>query len=175
MRWLLGALPNHVVYVPVDFDRAKLGDMLFKDGYSRDLRTLFIWEGVTVYLTNQGIDETLSFISNNSGDGSSVIFDYAYQTAFDGTLYPEEARKWRASFEQRGESPKFGVDEKDVGDFLVKRGFSDVHSVSMESLGNAYFGSKGINRKVTRLGGIVHANVASKCGTVRETEPEPSN
>lgn len=175
VRRLLGSLPDHVVYVPVDLNSAKLGDVLFENGYSRHLRTLFIWEGVTVYLTDQGIDETLSFVSNNSGEGSSIIFDYAYQSALNGTLHSEEASKWRAAFERRGEAPKFGLDERDVGDFLAKRGFSDVHTVSMESLGDAYFGSKGINRKVTRFGGIVHANVASKCSTVRETEPAFSN
>lgn len=161
VKKLFGTLPSHVVYVPVDFNSKKLGDGLFESGYNKNMKTLFIWEGVTVYLTNQGVDETLSFVLRNSGEGSSIIFDYAYQAAFDGTLYTEEARKWRAAFERRKEPPKFALDERNVENFLIARGFAEVKSVSMESLGNAYFGSKGINRKVTHLGGIVHAKVGS--------------
>jgi len=123
--------------------------------------TLFIREGVTVYLTNSGVDETLSFVSYNSGDGSSIIFDYAYRSSLDGTLYPEDARKWRAAFEQRSEAPRFGLEENEIEGYLVARGFSHVKSVSMESLENVYFRSKGIARKVTRLGAIVHADVVS--------------
>jgi len=160
VKKVFGALPDHVVYVSIDFNSEKLGERLFESGYNKNMRTLFIWEGVTVYLTNSGVDETLSFVSNNSGDGSSIIFDYAYRSSLDGTLYPEDARKWRAAFEQRAEAPRFGLEEKEIENYLVARGFSHVKSVSMESLENVYFRSKGIGRKVTRLGGIVHADVA---------------
>ena len=159
VKKVFGALPDHVVYVPIDFNSEKLSEGLFESGYNKNMRTLFIWEGVTVYLTNSGVDETLSFVSNNSGDGSSIIFDYAYRSSLDGTLYPEEARKWRAAFEQRSEAPRFGLEENEIENYLVARGFSHVKSVSMESLENVYFRSKGIGRKVTRLGGIVHADV----------------
>ena len=155
VKKLFGALPDYVTYVPIDFN----SERLFESGYNKNMRTLFIWEGVTVYLTNSGVDETLSFVSNNSGDGSSIIFDYAYRSSLDGTLYPEDARKWRAAFEQRAEAPRFGLEEKEIESYLVARGFSHVKSVSMESLENVYFRSKGIGRKVTRLGGIVPADV----------------
>jgi methyltransferase (TIGR00027 family) len=159
VKRIFGSLPSHVTYVGLDLDEKKLGEGLLKASYRKDKKTLFIWEGVTVYLTPEAVDETLAFVAENSGKGSSIIFDYAFQFALDATSDSEEAKKWRKAYERRGEPPKFALKEDEVEEFLSKRGFYQVKSVSMESLENVYFRSKGISRKVTRLGAIVHADV----------------
>ena len=159
VKRIFGSLPSHVVYVGLDLDEKKLGEGLLEAGYRKDKKTLFIWEGVTVYLTPEAVDETLAFVAENSGKGSSIIFDYAFQFALDATSDSEEAKKWRKAYERRGEPPKFALKEDEVEEFLSKRGFYQVKIVSMESLENVYFRSKGISRKVTRLGAIVHADV----------------
>ena len=159
VKRIFGSLPSHVTYVGLNLDEKKLGEGLLKAGYRKDKKTLFIWEGVTVYLTPEAVDETLAFVAENSGKGSSIIFDYAFQFALDATSDSEEAKKWRKAYERRGEPPKFALKEDEVEEFLSKRGFYQVKSVSMESLENVYFRSKGISRKVTRLGAIVHADV----------------
>ena len=159
VKRIFGSLPSHVVYVGLDLDEKKLREGLLEAGYRKDKKTLFIWEGVTVYLTPEAVDETLAFVAENSGKGSSIIFDYAFQFALDATSDSEEAKKWRKAYERRGEPPKFALKEDEVEEFLSKRGFYQVKSVSMESLENVYFRSKGISRKVTRLGAIVHADV----------------
>jgi len=159
VKKIFGSLPDDVVYVPIDLDKRRLNEGLFKSGYDKDLKTLFIWEGTTQYLTVEAVDETLAFVSNDSGEDSSIIFDYAFQSALDGTSRHDEAKKWRATFEQRGEPPTFGIEETSVEEFLLKRGFCRVKNVSMESLGSVYFKGASQGRKVTRLGGIVHATV----------------
>ena len=131
----------------------------FESGYDRNLKTLFIWEGTTQYLKAEAVDETLAFISNNSGEGSSIIFDYAFQSALNGTLHREEAKKWRTAFERRGEPPTFGIEEEDIEEFLSSRGFYQVKNVTTESLEGSYFSGANQGRRVTRLGGIVHATV----------------
>lgn len=162
VKRIFGSLPSHVTYVGLDLDEKKLGEGLLEAGYRKDKKTLFIWEGVTVYLTPEAVDETLAFVAGNSGKGSSIIFDYAFQFALDATSDSEEAKKWRKAYERRGEPPKFALKEDEVEEFLSKRGFYQVKGVSMESLENVYFRSKGITRKVTRLGGMVHADVVSR-------------
>jgi len=159
VKRIFGSLPSHVVYVGLDLDEKKLREGLLEAGYRKDKKTLFIWEGVTVYLTPEAVDETLAFVAGNSGKGSSIIFDYAFQFALDAASVDEDAKKWRKAYERRGEPPKFALKEDEVEEFLSKRGFYQVKSVSMESLENVYFRSKGISRKVTRLGAIVHADV----------------
>lgn len=46
VKWLLGTLPEHVAYVPLDFNRETL-DQLLLAGFDSPLKTLFSWEGVT--------------------------------------------------------------------------------------------------------------------------------
>ena len=159
VKKIFGALPGHVTYVGLDLDEKKLGEGLLESGYSKDKKTLFIWEGVTVYLTPEAVDETLAFVAENSGKGSSIIFDYAFQAALDAASEDGDAKKWREAYERRGEPPKFALKEDAVEEFLSKRGFHQVKSVSMGSLKKAYF--KGVNetRNVTNLGGIVQATI----------------
>jgi len=159
VKKIFGSLPDGVVYVPIDLDKSKLSEGLFKSGYDEDLKTLFIWEGTTPYLSAGAVDETLAFVSKNSGEGSSIIFDYAFRSALDGTLCHEEAKRWRKTFERKGEPPTFGIEETMVETFLLERGFYQVKNISMESLGSAYFKGPNLGRRVTSLGGIVHATV----------------
>ena len=42
----------------------------------------------------EAVDETLSFISQNTGKGSSVIFDYTYQDVVLGSHERHEAKEW---------------------------------------------------------------------------------
>ena len=75
IKEIFGSIPEHVVYVPVDFESQILGKELFNNGYNRSLRTLFIMEGLIMYITPKSVAETLTFIVENSGKGSAIIFD----------------------------------------------------------------------------------------------------
>ena len=154
---LFGTLPDHVVYIPINFDEEKLARKLLEGGYDRHLKTLFIWEGVTMYLTAEAVDETLAAIVDNSGEDSSVIFDYIYEGAVDGTLKGSE--KWRKVAERLGEPPSFGIEDGTVGQFLKKRGFDRVNDMSVESLTNHYREESGRNLRVFPFSSIVHATV----------------
>ncbi len=68
-------VPSTVTFVPVDFEHESLADCLRNAGFSREIRTYFMWLGVVPYLTQQSIKTTLSFIAGHPG-GSEVIFDY---------------------------------------------------------------------------------------------------
>lgn len=69
---VLGAVPGNVTLVGMDFDRQNLDDILGSAGFQRGRRTVFIWEGVTQYITAEAVDETLEFVSSVSGVGSAV-------------------------------------------------------------------------------------------------------
>lgn len=60
----------------VNFQQDRLVDVLNNAGFDPTAPTLFIWEGVTYYLTEEAVTTTLSFIKNNSPIGSSLCFDY---------------------------------------------------------------------------------------------------
>ena len=163
VKRILGSLPEHVVYVPIDFDKEKLDEKLFESGYNNTLKTLFIWEGVTLYITAEAVDETVAFVVNNSGKGSSIIFDYALQSAMDGRM--EGTEKWRRYAERRGETYIFGIEEGTIEQFLSQRGFCQVESATGESLKDVYFKGKNRDRKVLPFLSIVHATVKRREGS----------
>jgi methyltransferase (TIGR00027 family) len=69
-------LPEHVVYVPVDFLSEDIESNLFQNGYNKSHKTLFVMERRVMYLPPMAVDDILSFVSKNSGKGSSILFDY---------------------------------------------------------------------------------------------------
>ena len=131
---------------------------LYACGYNRNLKTLFIWEGVTIYITAAAVDETLAFVTNNSGGGSSIIFDYIYESVIDGQT--KDAERMRRQAARAGESFKFGIKEGTAEEFLVNRGFGRVKDMNAKSLEDRYF--KGTNRKSCPFYGIVNATVNSR-------------
>ena len=73
---VIGAPLDHVVYVPVRFNSEDMNEKLTAAGYCRDSKTVFIWEGVTYYISPRAADKTLQFVAKQSGAGSTIVFDY---------------------------------------------------------------------------------------------------
>lgn len=154
-----GSLPDNVVYVAIDFDKEKLNERMFQSGYDHKLKTLFIWEGVTMFITAEAVDETLAFMARRSGKDSSVIFDYILKSVVDGTCRFEEAEKWRRTVERMGEPYAFGIEEGTIGEFLSQRGFHLVKDVDTDFLKSTYIEAIDPNRRVPRHYRVVHATV----------------
>lgn len=152
-------LPGHVTYVPVDFRREDFQTSLFANGYDRQLKTLFIWEGVSMYVDADTVEQTLAFIANNVGTGSSLIFDYTYPEVLAGTFERKEAKEWLRITQRSDEPLLFGISQDNIEKFLKDRGFSNVVSVSSEYFHTAYF--KGVNqdRESTPVLSIAHAQI----------------
>ncbi len=67
---------DQVRYVSVNFKTDDLVERLKSEGFNQNVATLFIWEGVTYYLTQIAVDRTLKLLRGLSGAGSSIVFDY---------------------------------------------------------------------------------------------------
>jgi methyltransferase (TIGR00027 family) len=152
-------LPGYVVYVPIDFEKDGLEEKLSQCGYDKNLKTLFIWEGVTMYLTAQAVDATLGFVAANSPRGSSIVFDYYFRSAIDGTSCDQVAMTLRRTVEQLGEPFSFGIEEGTVDEFLDKRGFCQVRNVTTQDLKNTYFVGRNQKRGVAPFHAVAIAEV----------------
>jgi methyltransferase (TIGR00027 family) len=157
---IFGRAPEYVTYVPIDFNTQTLADRLAQAGYDETCRTLFIWQGVTQYLTPEAVDSTLAFIAHHSGPGSSVIFDYMYPTLLDGTVKRGEVSKMRRDRWMTGESLVFGIPAGTVTAFLEQRGFTQVFDANAKYLHAAYF--TGVNQKRTVADGYAIASAVVK-------------
>lgn len=159
VKKIFGHLPEHVVYVPVDFESEAVGQKLLENGYNRSQKTLFVMEGLVMYIPPRAVDETLSFIVRNSGKGSMVIFDYYPQSLVDGTSELEAAKNIRNFVAQQGEPLQFGIEEGTVEAFLAERGFSQIQNVTSEDYKKAYFHGVNEGRAVSNLLFFAHAMV----------------
>lgn len=155
VQQVFGKIPEHVTYVPVDFDTQTLSERLNASGYDPALVSLFIWQGVTMYLTPAGVDATLDFIANNTAPGSAVVFDYLYQAVLEGIQKHIEVSNMRRYRFLTGEGLTFGIPADAVDAFLHNRGFRQVKDVSADDLKAAYFTGKNASRNVVGGYGIV--------------------
>lgn len=158
VKHILGGLPEYVTYVPLDFDQETL-QKLFEFGYQQQLKTLFIWEGVTQYLTPEAVDSTLAFVAHHSCPGSSIIFDYVYSAALTATHKRGEVSRMQRSSRFTGEGLVFGIEEGAIEEFLSRRGFTDVQNATSGDLQRTYFTGANLARPLAPIYGIVHATV----------------
>jgi methyltransferase (TIGR00027 family) len=60
----------------MDFTKDNLLGQLRNAGYSEQQNTFFLWEGVTYYLPESAVKDTLHFVRDHSASGSRIAFDY---------------------------------------------------------------------------------------------------
>jgi len=136
---IFGAPPAHVTYVAIDFNQQTLAGRLFASGYDERLKTLFIWQGVTQYLTPAAVDDTLAFVAGHSGSGSSIIFDYMDPTLLRGAPRHGEVRSMHRYRGLTGEGLGFGIPIATIESYLEERGFTRVKNADHAALEKAYY------------------------------------
>ena len=154
VRRIIGKPPSALKYVSLDFDHESL-DKLFSFGFNKSSKTLFIWEGVTCYLSSDAVDSTLSWIRTHSAKGSAVIFDYLYTSS----LTSKDFKGMQHYHRRINEGLVFGIERGTIETFLSQRGFSNVVNVDAKKLEEMYCIGKNQGRKVADIYSIVHADV----------------
>jgi len=79
---------SNVHFVDVDFTSENWYDKLGKAGYDERKVTTFLWEGVTLYLSEQDVRNTLREIKEHSISGSVIVADFYAKQFVTGELYP---------------------------------------------------------------------------------------
>jgi len=77
-------IPENLHFVPIDFQRDSLESRLTESGYDPSAPTLFIMEGLTMYLSPSTVTSTFQFIRERSAPGSEVIFDVMHRDVTEG-------------------------------------------------------------------------------------------
>ena len=159
---IFGARPAHVTYVAIDFDRESLADRLCASGYDEQCKTLFIWQGVTQYLTAAAVDDTLAFVAGHAGPGSSIIFDYMDATLLTGAPRHGEVSNMRRYRRLSGEGLVFGIPIDSIQPFMEERGFIQVNNADHAALEETYFCAGSRPRRVADGYAIVSAVVQAR-------------
>jgi len=138
-RARIGPPPSTLVYVPLDFNTQSLGQALGRAGYDPRARTVFIWEGVTYYLSAEAVDATLRFIAEHSAPGSAVVFDYLDEDLEKaGGERSPEVEKVRKRLADQNEPLAFGLPQKRAASFVARRGLRVEPDLGPEELTRRY-------------------------------------
>jgi len=141
-RWKLARIGGvlgelDVRFVGVNFETDNVAECLARAGFEPGKRALFLWEGVSMYLTEEAIAQTLAFMSQ-AAPGSSVLFDYIYGDILQGRGEYYGARESLRSARRLGEPYIFGLDPKSAGEFLSAKGYELVSDVDVGELAGRY-------------------------------------
>lgn len=161
LKSFLTDLPGHVTYVSMDIEKENLKDKLLAAGYNADKKTLFIMEGLVMYLTKAVFGDLLTFIASCSGKRSSVVFDYLPESMVDGTIRYREGRSMYRHVVKKGEPFRFGMAAVQMDQLLSEKGFIHITNRPAADYKDTYF--KGINRhrKISKVFSLVYASLAN--------------
>lgn len=132
-------IPENLVFVPIDFNKESLGEKTTCAGFVAGKKSLFLLEGMTMYLSQDAVESTFRFISDISGTGSLIVFDYIYAGVIrkENKYYGE--RDIYKTVAAAGEEWMFCLDENEVERFLNKYGFQQKDHSSKQELEIRYF------------------------------------
>jgi methyltransferase (TIGR00027 family) len=142
-------------YVPCDFERDSLPEQLVAHGFDPDSRSLFVWYGVSFFLSPDAVAQTLRDVATLAAPGSGFVWDYLDPAVVDGTSDYKGAMKARAAVARRGEPYTFGLTAEGAEDLMRRHGFSIEANVSMTDLARRYGGQRGFPYSTDDFFGIV--------------------
>ncbi len=136
-------MPPNLFFVPIDFDRESLPDKLESAGFDRDKRSLFILEGLVMYLQSESVDQTFRVIQSYAGKESEIVFDYVYASVLRGEGLYQDERGISEAVARAGEKSSFGIEKGAIGDFLARYGLKLLDEKDASGLEEMYFTGAG--------------------------------
>ncbi len=115
----LRPLAKDVRFCSIDFERQTIPEVLGAHDFDASARSVWIWEGVTMYLTAEAIDATLEAVAELAAPESRLAMTYLppeYASPFLRTV-SEVGAMWI------GEALRFQEDARGIAARLAARGF----------------------------------------------------
>lgn len=153
-------LPANLKFISIDFDNEQLSQKLENYGFQKNKKSLFILEGLTMYLYPESIDSTFSLIESISGENSVIVFDHIYKSVLrQENLFYGEVEAFQ-SVVRAGERWNFGIEKGKINEFLNKYNLTMVDEADAIKLEERYFRDEEGN-KVAKINGT-HCLVIAK-------------
>lgn len=122
------SIPLNTRYIPVDFECDDLFEKLVEAGYDEKIASLFIWEGVTYYMSPKAVDGMLEAINRHATSGSLLAFDFQHTDHKQGFI----------DTQLKDEQIKFGIDVTICSKYLKRFGFSLREKLDAQSMEYRY-------------------------------------
>jgi methyltransferase (TIGR00027 family) len=158
MKKILGTLPHHVTYVPIDFEKQSLDTELKKAGYNLTSKTLFIWEGVTQYISKDANDSTLKYVAQ-AAPGSKIVFSYILQSFIEGKNIHDGVKTMYKWMIEKFAIWIYGLDPTEIDEYLSKYSLSLIEDIGSEEVQERYMKLVNLDLKVFEIERIALAEV----------------
>jgi methyltransferase (TIGR00027 family) len=137
---------ENTVYIPIDFNKEDLTEKLKKHGFETNKKSLFILEGITMYLEEAAVRRMFAALRSLSAQHSLIVSDFIYKSVLrkENTLFGEQAIYKRIN--KYNEAWRFGIEEGYIDTFMKELGLRLQKSSSAKDLEEEYhFGNRRIN------------------------------
>jgi methyltransferase (TIGR00027 family) len=142
----LGTMPSHVTLVPLDLATDMLDTAMAAASYRTDVRTFFICEGVTHYLSASAVEMLLRFVAQSAG-GSRIVFTYIHRAILDGSVRFAGADTTLTTVSRGGEPYVFGFEPVELPQYLAARGLALIEDVGADTYRDRYLTPLGRGRE----------------------------
>jgi methyltransferase (TIGR00027 family) len=147
-----GLTDENTIYISIDFNKESLEEKLLKSGFIKNKKSLFILEGLTMYLDPKAVNNTFNIINEFAGIGSEVIFDYVYSSVLrEENLYYGESEVFKG-VKERGEPWSFGIEKGEIENFLEDKNLSLIRNLNSQDLEKEFFKDEAQNI-ITQING----------------------
>ena len=134
-------VPKNLHLVPVDFQQDTLAEKLKAAGYRTDEPGFFSWLGVTMYLTDDAVFDTLRYIASGVS-GTEVVFQYYLKPS----LLSKENRTYLEAYESEArmmdEPWESFYDPTELKGRVAALGFSEVEDFTSAPANERYFSNR---------------------------------
>jgi methyltransferase (TIGR00027 family) len=159
LKTIFGSLPDHVAFIPLDMAQENCWDGLQQGGFLPAAKTLFVLEGLVMYLPRMAVGSLFAGIARHAGAGSALLFDFIPQSLAEGSSDAEGGRSIREYAIQIGEPLLSGFADGEVVPFLTGLGFSGVQIIPSSAYAEMYYTGKNAERKVSGLLSFAYAKI----------------
>ena len=110
-------------FIPLDLRTGELvGTLRAQDGYDPEKRTLFIAEGLTMYLQAHEVEDILRAVREVAGPSSSIVFTYMARTKGGSLHFRSTTFAVRLWLRLKGEPFSWGLEDERVEGYLREKG-----------------------------------------------------
>lgn len=133
-------LPPNITFAAINFNQQSLSEVLLDAGFDPRESSLFLWEGVSMYLDESAVDSTLQFVSNCQQKNSQIAFDYI------ASLSPDQAHRhygvttWQDTWRRfrQAEPFTYTINENQLESFLRDRNLTMKNHWLSEDIENRF-------------------------------------
>lgn len=151
---------NHLFFIPINFNEDSLENKLNMSGFDWNKPTLFLLEGVLMYLQPAAVDFTFCTIKKNATNNSEIIFDYIHKSVLDGEhLYYGEEKIYE-TVKKAKEKWHFGIESRKIDLFLENYGFEIITHLNSKEFEKRFLTTESgeLIDKINATHCIVHAS-----------------